>query len=71
MRSWPNVSLPMSSIFFPGDRVDSGIGVRPLGDRDLTSSPMFGFIESLSLDEGMECIGARSRMILREPLCLD
>lgn len=62
VRSWPNVSLPESPI--PDDRVESGIVTRQLGDRDLTSSPMFGFIDSLSLDEGVDCIGARSGMLL-------
>lgn len=71
VRPWPNVSLLMSSILVSGDRVESEIGGRPPGDRDLTPFPKFGFIDSLSLDEGIDCNGARSRMIRRESLCLD
>ncbi len=65
------LSLLMLWMPFSESRVGLGAENGLEGEGDLISSPIFGLVESSSLDEGFDPIGSVRRTFLRELFCLD
>ena len=65
--------LSLSMLWIPFSESRAGFGAENglEGDGDPISSPMFGLVESSSLDEGLETTGSGERTFLREDFCLD